>query len=364
MNTHVHPNLPKYAQLAERLRSEIAAGVLKPGSRLPSYTQVQERYGASKQTLERAHSLLEQEGLILRRNGIGTFVADPARRATTGVIAMAQNFPSRHPYYLRLLQGVQEAAHDRQFEVLLLHPESRVSWEKIDGLLGCAGESDEFLLRLPPGMPYMGLLHPVGDEPQVIADDFNGMREAVRYLVGLGHRRIGYLAGSAGSLQGIARRRMEGYRTGLREDGIAFQEEWRRPFYNEGPQKESKAEQGREKMGQWLEDGWKKTGCTAIVAQNDEAAMGAIDALQDAGYHVPRDVSVVGFDGLDLVHPACGPLTTVQVPLYEIGAQGAASLIDVIERPLSAGAEEQAATPIVLPPVLRPGGSTAPAPHR
>ena len=72
-------------------------------------------------------------------------------------------------------------------------------------------------------------------------------------------------------------------------------------------------------MAAWLKDDWNQLGCTAVMVQNDEAAIGAMEALEAAGKRVPQDVSVVGFDGIDICEYARPRLTSVEVPLQEIG---------------------------------------------
>jgi DNA-binding LacI/PurR family transcriptional regulator len=97
------------------------------------------------------------------------------------------------------------------------------------------------------------------------------------------------------------------------------------------------------------------------VAQNDESAIGIIEALQEAGLRVPQDVSVVGFDGAELARHYRPQLTTLHVPLHEIGARGAQLLIEQMdgshERHRSDAPETHET--IMLPAQLQIGGTTA-----
>ena len=88
---------------------------------------------------------------------------------------------------------------------------------------------------------------------------------------------------------------------------------------------------GSDCMNSWLQDGWEQTGCTALLVQNDEAAIGAMKAMQASGIDVPGDVSIVGFDGSEICAFVTPRLTTVDVPLREIGTQGLKLLIRQIE---------------------------------
>ena len=76
-----HLRVPKYLQLAEALRQQIAAGELKPGDQLPSYVQMRQQHGATQNTVDKVFALLEQDGLILRERSRGTFVRSPAEAA-------------------------------------------------------------------------------------------------------------------------------------------------------------------------------------------------------------------------------------------------------------------------------------------
>ncbi len=362
--------LPKYAQLAQQLRQEIEAGSLRPGDRLPSVPQQQKHYGASKQTLERVHTLLEQEGLIERRNGIGIFVAEPRQKAQNGIIAVVSNFPSRHPYYVELLQGAQDATnhHSR----LLLIPLDTVKsvrqatdWEKVDGVLVCNPYMENIVYRLPAGMPCISLLNPVYDFSHVLADDFGGMSQAVQHLLGLGHRRIALLGTGPHPDPAVtdasSRRRLAAYRQEMHAAGIAVPDVWMRAIHKVDEPALEFVGMGRSKMRQWLDEDWAELGCTALLVQNDDAAIGVIETLQEAGYRVPEDVSVIGFDGAASAEHFRPQLSTVVVPLYEIGKAGATQLLKEIDMPLSALRAPIEPVSVTLPCNFRIGKSTAPA---
>ena len=96
--------------------------------------------------------------------------------------------------------------------------------------------------------------------------------------------------------------------------------------------------------------------------QNDETAIGVIAALQDAGLRVPEDVSVVGFDGTEIARYHRPRLTTVKVPLEEIGTRGFELLMQQVERPLGEIGPERPRARLLLSTQLQIGQSTAPSP--
>jgi GntR family transcriptional regulator of arabinose operon len=351
--------LSKYRALASRLRKQIVQGRLRPGERLPSFPQMHRDWGVTQKTVEQAYQLLEKEGLIWRRSGSGVYVSDATQPAATGIIAVANDFPAQHPYFIHLLNGVQDAARARKTEVLLLHDNSLIAWEKVDGVLSCVPYPEQFLCRLPHGMPHVSLLHPLTDAPSVTADDRAAMQSAVQYLVDLGHRRIGYISLAHLLDEGLEPARYAGYLDGLKAVGIKPNSKWLRPCKLTHPVEYDMRKFGHHEMQRWLGEDWDKVGCTAVLAHNDDAALGILDALQEAGRRVPEEVSVVGFDGLGVRHPWCGTITSMGVPLYEIGVKGTEVLIEWIRQSIAAPGREPRR--MVLPATLQPGDSTAEA---
>jgi len=310
--------------MTEYLRRQIEAGELRSGDRIPSLTEMQSQFGASRATVQKVHQILEQDGLIVREQGRGTFIAKRSR-ARTGVIGCYWIGSSLRnlPYYLHLLEGMQKAAHQIGDEVLLLNPAApSISWEKIDGVVAYHPESQETALILPDGMKCVSIIGASELFPSVVADEYQGMKDAVKYLTDLGHQRIAYLYEKDSQTEG----RMRGYEEALREAAIEPRNVWRRelaPFHPE----EFRG-RGRVGMRQWLRDDWGELCCTALMAQNDRAAMGALEAFREAGVRVPEDVSVIGFDSTDECDLVTPRLTSVAMPLEEISAEAVRLLLE------------------------------------
>ena len=360
----------KYVLLADRLRRAIEEGSLRPGDRLPSLTELRRVDGSSQFTVERAHAILEQEGLIVREPNRGIFVAArqaPAKRCVIGIATRADYIA--HPYYVRILQGIQRVAHQERQELLLLHQDSDVQWEKVDGMI-VPGTSIEFMKRFPPGMPTVALLRSLREGMSVVADDRQATCILVEHLLALGHRRIAFFTDALMPRDDAAwylssaggRQRLQGYRSALGAAGITAPETWVRNLRDYQEPMVGFEELGRQGMRKWLREDWDDLGCTAVLAQNDETAIGMIEALQEAGIRVPEDVSVAGFDGLEMADYFRPRLTTMRVPLEEIGATATRLLLDHLKLPL----EGVVASPlpetsvIELSASLKIGQSTAP----
>ncbi|HEX6970830.1 MAG TPA: LacI family DNA-binding transcriptional regulator, partial [Limnochordia bacterium] len=157
-----------------------------------------------------------------------------------------------------------------------------------------------------------------GELPSVLPDDFDGARRVMRHLTGLGHRTIALVNGPADWK--ACRDREDGYRAALTEVGEAV----RPDLISTG--------------GWGVEDGYRRArallqheaGISAIFAANDWLAIGAMDAVREGGLRVGRDVAVVGFDDREAAALVRPPLTTVRLPLEEMGETAARMLIDTL----------------------------------
>jgi LacI family transcriptional regulator len=182
------------------------------------------------------------------------------------------------------------------------------------------------------------------DISRVRVDDFIASREITRHLIGLGHRRLGFIHGHPN--QTASARRFEGFRAALEEAGIGLEPAWVQPgefTYRSGLKAAEKL------LG-------RKQRPSAIFASNDDMAAAAISVAHRRGLDVPRDLSVVGFDDTSAATNVWPELTTVRQPI----AAMADTAVDILMR----GIRRQDATPVdkVLPHTLVKRGSVAKPP--
>ena len=228
-------------------------------------------------------------------------------------------------YYGGILEGIERVARERHARLLVFRgtpadvaaaPFAREvrGWIAVHSPVGLAA-----LARL--GLPLVTVAYhdPEVGCPAVVADNRQGVREAVRHLIAHGHRRIAFIGwleypGDRGTVRGLSRR-ADGERTAL----LARTGHRRR-----GQQPAS----GRAGARQLLEGAaWP---CTAVVAGTDLNAVGVMEVLQAAGLRVPEDVAVVGFDDLTVAELADPPLTTLRTRFDELGRRAANLLLDEI----------------------------------
>jgi LacI family transcriptional regulator len=171
--------------------------------------------------------------------------------------------------------------------------------------------------------------------PSIIPGEFLGGRTATERLIEAGHRRIAMIEGEV--WMDSSRDRKKGYRTALTSHDIPFDEDLVRP-------------------GNWEPSaGFEQTMLlmklprppTAIFCASDMTAFGCYEALQELGLKIPQDVSVVGYDDREIAQFMRPPLTTVLLPLYEIGVLAAEYLIDHANRPNKRLAQVKVECPLV-----------------
>ncbi len=152
----------------------------------------------------------------------------------------------------------------------------------------------------------------------VTPDEVYGARLAVRHLIGLGHRRIGYINGPQEYYASTDR--LRGYSAELADHGIGFDAD----LVTRG---NWQVESGYDAAVDLLALAERPT---AIFAGNDLMAAGAMYAIFDAGQHVPQDVAVVGYDNREIARIFRPSMTTVTLPLYEMGQAVAQILLGLL----------------------------------
>lgn len=174
-------------------------------------------------------------------------------------------------------------------------------------------ESDE-ITRLPA--PYAN----------IAVDDVASSRKAVEYLIGLGHRNIGMISEGIHD-PSIGQLRLRGYRYALEKYDIPYREDW---IYeaNEGIEHYS-PENGYKGAKYLLET---HPEMTAVFCISDMLAIGACRAIVETGRRIPEDISVIGYDGIDLGDFYIPRLTTVRQPIHHLAEETIDLLFDMIDK--------------------------------
>ncbi|HEY8546150.1 MAG TPA: LacI family DNA-binding transcriptional regulator [Acidimicrobiales bacterium] len=282
------------------------------------------RYGVAPATLAKVQAVIEQLGYE------SSLVARSLRSRRTNVVGVV--VADIEPFSAELLKGAGAAVRAHGYELIVYsgsgHGKDQAGWERryvsrlggtlTDGIVLVTPtvvdvETDTPLVAVDPHTGPATL-------PTVHGDNLAGAVAATEHLLGLGHRRIGFLAGRP-DLES-ARQREQGYRQALEAAGIAVDPDLIRVGDYELDRSEKPA---RELLT--LPDR-----PTAIFAANDLSAIQTLHVAHSLGLRVPGDVSVVGFDNIPesaLMEP---PLTTIDQQIQEMGRRAVELLIDRIER--------------------------------
>ncbi len=172
----------------------------------------------------------------------------------------------------------------------------------------------------------------------IVADNAGGIAQAMRHLVDHGHERIAFIAGSLEDMEGDSGDRLRAYQAALRSFGLV--EDARLLAFGQHI-----FSAGYTAMQRILRSG---TSFSAVLASNDESALGAIQALAEAGRRAPDDVAVIGFDDRPESAVQEPALTSVQVPLFRMGYRAVELLVQRIHGDPMPDGRVQVATRLII----------------
>jgi LacI family repressor for deo operon, udp, cdd, tsx, nupC, and nupG len=272
-------------------------------------------------------------------------------RRTGGIVALVPNLAN--PFFSQILSGIASVLGPAGYNLLIADTRTADAQtlldyaepSRADGLIILDGTLPAAALqgRVPvveacewvPGLPA----------PRVKIDNRAAAGLAVDHLADLGHCRIGHVAGPRGNV--LTEARLSGTVEALAARGLPFPEDYLYPG-------DFSLDSGRTAARIWL-DQPAATRPTAVFFASDAMACGFIGEAQRHGLRVPGDLSVVGFDDIELVAHISPPLTTIRQPRTEIGRAAA-------ERMLACLKGEARDADTVLPVELILRASTGPAP--
>jgi DNA-binding LacI/PurR family transcriptional regulator len=364
MPTDTLQTRPKMRYVCDEL--EKMADTLGPDAQLPTMVQLRDSLGVSMKTLHDSLREMEKRNILRSIHGVGIFVENQQKRTATGnigfMVAAKMTSVQNLSFFGMIIAGLRGEASLHKQDVILIDNESPyANWDKLDGIVISEANNprDPFppLQTIPKDLPAIAILRQLADRPSIMVDDFQGTYRMTQHLLALGHRRIAYLA--TRGADPILRQRYEGYAAAMTEAGIEIAPRWlrqlhlREEWYNTN---DWYFLAGEYFTSRWLEEDWHELGCTALIAQNDETAYGALSAFRRASIAVPEQVSIAGFDGIPRTDSLLPTLTTVRAPLIEIGQTAVTLLNNWITNP------KLRPQNVRLPVKLIEGATSAPPP--
>lgn len=294
------------------------------------------------ETAARVRQIAEELGY--RANPISQGQPVTASRMLAVVVSDIAN-----PFYSSLVRGTQVAAAEAGYEIVLVDARESGNRERsaltrllpvVEGVvIGGSRMPDAALRTIAKQKPTVVLNRELRDIPSVIPDNPGGMRAAVELLRGHGHDQVVYIAGPEASWQdGMRSRAVRDFAAaaGMHTNKIG-------PFL---PTVEGGLLAARQLLSRLP---------SAVIAFNDLMAIGVMRGLLDSGVRIPADISVIGCDDILTAQLVTPSLTTISMPIRQIGITGVNNLAAIIN-----GAKPSGGEALVLPVKLKTRRSTGP----
>lgn len=251
---------------------------------------------------------------------------------TIGVVYIEElNNGIQHPFFSAVIESFRKEMEDAGYDLLLISKKieqrktsyiERFKQRGVDGVIVVSpirltNDVQEIVNHDIPSV-FIDLYH--SKVSTVNSDNVDGSIQVVKYLHSLGHRKIAHIAGGDQTFAGKARE--QGFIQGMKELGL----EVRNDYIENGGLFDVSG--GYEAMKKLLA---LKDLPTAVYAAGDMMAIGAMRAIQEAGLRVPDDISIVGFDDIELAQYVTPSLTTIKQDAQTIGQQAADLLLKQID---------------------------------
>ncbi|MBE7553073.1 MAG: LacI family DNA-binding transcriptional regulator [Anaerolineales bacterium] len=278
----------------------------------------------------RARVLEAAEALNFSPSALAQAMVTRATRIIGVIIGDAMD-----PYFATIVRGVEDVARRHGYLVIVCNsdrvPEIELQYlhtldsYRVDGVIFAGGglTDDKYGRQVGQaleafynrGAVCVSLAKHLFSSFSVLVDNEQVVKDAVHYLISLGHRSIAYISGPA--LLTTTQLRLSGYKSALEAHGLPLKPE----LIIDG---DYKYESGRRAAEAIMALPAKPT---AVLASNDLMGIGCLVGLREAGCHVPQDISLMGIDDIATAQAVDPPLTTMALPLYDLGSIGMESLI-------------------------------------
>jgi DNA-binding LacI/PurR family transcriptional regulator len=307
--------LPKYILVQEKIKKAIKHREIV--GKLPGERTLAKDYGYSYMTIRKAVDNLVAEGVLYKLPTKGTYVADrKSAKKKTKIIGYFLDSKIvaglTSPYYSLIFNALEKESAKHGYSLIYFsdveNSNSLNHLNKIDGVVAsCFPRNEDIIHEINDRVPLVVIDNSSSDKtiPSIIIDNFNAVSDSIKYLCSLGHKRIGFMTGLQDS--DVGKNRYEGYKSGLISNGLALDDEL---VYRGNYSFKS----GLAGADYFLS---LKKLPTAIVCANDAMAIATIRQVTQQGLSVPDDISIVGFDDVEVASQINPALTTLAAPIAE-----------------------------------------------
>jgi len=321
-------HIPKYIKVKNKIKDDIRNG--KITDKLPGERALAKELGVAYMTVRKAIMELEEEGILHRSTTKGTFVSNgkmsPKVTKNIGFFLDDQiDEGISSPYYSLIFKALEKAAKKAGYNILIFSDSDDMNpindQKKIDACIICCFPRIEYKIQeLKKFMPIVLLDNIASDKSiaSVTIDNFNSVFDSTKYLASLGHERIGFISGLMNS--DICKERLHGYLSALNNNNLHVDKSLvYKGDYSYG---------SGEKAAMYFLS--LKNPPTAILCANDSMAIGAMKVIQELGFSIPKDISIVGFDDIEVASRMFPTLTTNAAPVQDIAQKSLDLLISAI----------------------------------
>ncbi len=240
------------------------------------------------------------------------------------------NLGLKNDYFAYILEAFKDEAASNGYDITFIEHNigrrkmtylEHCQYRRFDGVcIVCADyENEEVINLVNSDIPVVTIDYSFQKAFSIISDNYGGMKQLTNFIIRQGHRDIAFIYG-VNSL--VTRNRMEGFADALKENGIKVVKEYlRESLYRNTLMTEEQALKLLKLPNR----------PTCIIAPDDTSAMGIVSAVRKSGLQVVKDISIAGYDGVDLRHHVGVKLTTVRQERERIGSEAAKRLVQMIE---------------------------------
>lgn len=333
---------PKYLQVADTLRKEIAEGKFRDGQTLMTEEELRFRFNVSRQTVRQAIALLEDDGLVDRRRGSGTYVRHgPRKRQGTVHVGVVTTYITDY-IFPSIVQGMESVlnANGAVMNLSATYNDGRTERNilermldgQVDGLIvegtrtAMAAENYDLYRRLEerniPLLFMNGYNPELSQIPHVVMDDYGGGRIAAQEVLSRGYRNPGGMF-KTDDRQG--KERLKGFLDEMNSQGIRVPDDRLLLFGTEERMTLLKTAKGQAFVKKLL-----KGNVDCMTCYNDVFAISLMAILQKEGMKLPEDMGFIGFDNATFAEMVEPKLTTLGHPKEAFGALCAEKLLRMI----------------------------------
>ena len=279
-----------------------------------------------------------------RTFNLGVLFVDRARNGLT------------HDYFARVLDSFKVTAEARGYDLTFINCNKTTQrmtylehsrYRGVDGVVIAHVDfnQEEVAELIRSEIPVVTIDHSFDNKPSIVSDNIRGIRDMVEYIVGCGHKKIAYINGGDREVSSVTRNRIGSFYRTMTDLGLTIPEEYIVDADYRNP-------------GKCYEASMKLLGMTdrptCIMCPDDLSAIGCINAVNEKGLKVAKDISVAGYDGIDIARYLEPKICTIEQDTISIGRKAAEKLIGMIEHPKTTLIER-----IVVEGKLLPGNSIA-----